>query len=337
MRIAVPASKAQLCLQHHGGQSMATSKLFVITGATSGMGLELARALVRSPFARLIVGARAPAKAHQLGEIAPSSRLSILPLDLENLESVRSFAAAAASECQGAPIGGIACNAGIQLPGPLELTEIGVERTFAANHLGHFLLVHALLPYLAPGAPVVSTASGTHDPADKLARRFGFRGAIFPNADAVARGVLDPKASITQQGIDRYATSKLCNILFTSEMARRVPPEQARFIAFDPGLMPGTGLARERSAFEQFGWSRLMPALKYVVSGVSTPQRSAAALAEVLNGVKHTGRTGLHVDYTLAETQTSDESRRPELARDLYDTSARLSGVAPTCSHLATI
>jgi hypothetical protein len=54
---------------------------------------------------------------------------------------------------------------------------------------------------------------------------FGIRGAIFPGAEAVARGVLDAKAALKQQGMDRYATSKLCNILFTFEMARRVPRE----------------------------------------------------------------------------------------------------------------
>ena len=74
--------------------------------------------------------------------------------------------------------------------------------------------------------------------------------------------------------MDRYATSKLCNVLFTHAMAARVPAAAARFIAFDPGLMPGTGLARDRSAPERFGWSYVMPLLGRLVPGVSTCRNS---------------------------------------------------------------
>jgi NAD(P)-dependent dehydrogenase (short-subunit alcohol dehydrogenase family) len=308
---------------------MPVTRTFVITGGTSGIGLELVRQLGRDPANTLIVGARSPATAHQLRAAIPKSQLTVLPVDLEQLNSVRSFAQAVpTSMTAGSMIDGIACNAGLQLEGPIEITEDGVERTFAANCLGHFVLVHALLPHLVPGAAVVSTASSAHLPGTKLSSRFGFRGAIFPNAAWVARGQLDPGVSVTQQGVDRYATSKLCNILFTFEMARRVPLSKARFLAIDPGLMPGTGLARDRSSFTRFTWFYLLPTLRFALGSVmSTPARSAAALAALSTGTSYADRTGIHVDFNLTETPTSPDAKRLDFARDLYDVSARLGGI----------
>jgi NAD(P)-dependent dehydrogenase (short-subunit alcohol dehydrogenase family) len=292
------------------------------------MGLELVRQLGRDPANLVIVGARSPATAHELRAAIPETQLTVITLDLEKLSSVRSFAATVLASLKTGGIDGIACNAGLQLEGSIEMTEDGVERTFAANCLGHFVLVHALLSQLAPGAAVVSTASSAHLPGTKIATRFGFRGAIFPNAEAVARGHLDPSVSTVQQGVDRYATSKLCNILFTFEMARRVPLSKARFLALDPGLMPGTGLARGRSSFTRFTWFYFLPTLRIFLGSVmSTPARSAEALAALLSGTRYGDRTAVHVDFTLTETPTSPDAKRQDLARDLYDVSARLGGV----------
>jgi NAD(P)-dependent dehydrogenase (short-subunit alcohol dehydrogenase family) len=308
---------------------MAIPRTFIITGGTSGMGLELVRQLGRDPANVVIVGARSPATAQELRAAIPETQLTLITLDLEKLSSVRSFAATVlASLKPGGLIDGIACNAGLQLEGPIEMTEDGVERTFAANCLGHFVLVHALLSQLSPATAVVSIGSSAHLPGTKIAARFGFRGAIFPNADAVAGGQLDPSVSTVQQGVDRYATSKLCNILFTFEMARRVPLSKARFLVLDPGLMPGTGLARGRSSFTRFTWFYFLPTLRIFLGSVmSTPARSATALAALLTGTLYGDRTSIHVDFTLAETPTSPDAKRQDLARDLYDMSARLGGV----------
>jgi protochlorophyllide reductase len=224
-------------------------------------------------------------------------------------------------------LAGIACNAGLQAGGPLRRSADGHELTFATNHLGHFLLVHELLGLLAPGAAVVSTASGTHDPADRLARRFRFRGAVFPGAEAVARGELDGSVPEKQRAMDRYATSKLCNVLFAYAMAARVPASAARFLAFDPGLMPGTGLARDLSAPERFAWSYAMPLLRFFVPGVSSPARSGAALAKLLGEPRLAPGTGLHLDFRLLRTPTSEASLKEDLQDDLHATSLALCGI----------
>lgn len=280
----------------------------LLSGATSGMGLAAARCLLADPDTRLIVGARRPDGAKQLAALAPPERLRILPLDLASLASVNRFADAVADELGGATLASAACNAGVQIVGPRRLTPDGFEETFQANWLGHAVLIERLLPALAPFAPVVMTASGTHDPANGTARLFGFRGGLFPGIDGVAAGNLDVNASIKQQGLDRYATSKLVMILHVYALARSRPPDGPRYLAFDPGLMPGTGLARDRSAIERWGWSNLLPRLTPLLSGTSTAEASARALARLLASSAHPAGNGVHVDYRLSLTRSSEAS-----------------------------
>ncbi len=179
---------------------------------------------------------------------------------------------------------------------------------------------------LAPGAAVVGTASGTHDPEDLHARRFGFRAGLSGSAASVARGDLDPGATERQAAADRYATSKLCNIRLTAGRAARVPAGAARFLALDPGLMPGTGLARERSAGGRFGWRCVLPVLGRAIPGVSSPARSGSALAALLTD--RALPSGARLDHRPRAETTSPDSRRRDLAEELPATSAALCGVA---------
>jgi NAD(P)-dependent dehydrogenase (short-subunit alcohol dehydrogenase family) len=127
--------------------------------------------------------------------------------------------------------------------------------------------------------------------------------------------------------MDRYATSKLCNILFAHAMAARVPASAARFLAFDPGLMPGTGLARDLSAPERFAWSYVMPIVGRLVPGVSSPARSGAALARLLSEPELAPGTGLHFDFRLRQTPTSELSRSKDAQDDLHRTSLALCDI----------
>ncbi|WP_296336582.1 SDR family NAD(P)-dependent oxidoreductase [Reyranella sp.] len=286
-----------------------SSSHHLVTGATSGIGLELAGRLLADPTCRLVVGARRPEAAAVLRALAGPERLTILPLDLASLASTTTFAELVERHLAGDKLASFAANAGLQITGPCRLTADGYEETFQANFLGHAVLIERLLPHLAPGAPVILTASGTHDPAIRAARMFGFRGGLFVGADRVAKGDLDPAASVKQQGMDRYATSKLCVILHVYALARRATADGPHFIAFDPGLMPGTGLARERSGLERWAWSNVLPVVARALPGTSTAQASGAAYAELLTGRAFPGGTGLHIDFTLAEVPSSHDSR----------------------------
>lgn len=252
--------------------------------------------------------------------------MTILPLDLASLASVRCFARTVIKHLKSRQLSAIALNAGIQITTGLRTSEDGYELTFASNYLGHFLLTFLLWPALAEKAVVISTASGTHDPNDSGAKRFGFRGGVFPSAEAVAYGRLDTSATSEQQCLDCYATSKLCNLLFTYNMARRVPADRARFLAFDPGLMPGTALARDRGFMARFAWENIMLLMRLFTPGVSSPEHSSRALSRLLTDPSIAPTTGLHFDYGLKQTKTSDGSQREDWQRDLYETSIRLSG-----------
>jgi protochlorophyllide reductase len=221
--------------------------LHLVTGGTSGIGLELVRMLLADPANRVIVGARRPGEASGLRALADEGRLEILPLDLASLASTVAFANAVIARLAGDRLSSLAANAGVQNVAGRRMTVDGYEETLQANWLAHALMIERLLPVLAPGAPVVFTASGTHDPASATARLFGFRGGLYRGIERVARGDLDGSASETQQGLDRYATSKLVAILHVYARARSTPAGGPRWFAFDPGLMPWSAGPGRRS------------------------------------------------------------------------------------------
>jgi NAD(P)-dependent dehydrogenase (short-subunit alcohol dehydrogenase family) len=302
------------------------SAIHLVTGATSGLGLELARLLLADPSARLIVGARRPAEATALRSLAAGDRLEILPLDLASLASTRAFARSVVSRLGSERLASLAANAGLQIVRETRVTIDGYEETFQANWLSHAALFDGLRPCLAPGAPVVITASGTHDPADAGARRFGFRGGIYPGIDRVARGELDNGVSQKQQGMDRYATSKLVAILHVYALARSTPADGPRWFAFDPGLMPGTGLARGRSAIERWGWSTILPVLARAIPGASTPRRSAETYARLLTGRLFPRDSGVHLDFSGERTASSADSHRVDWQEEVAAFARKLAG-----------
>jgi NAD(P)-dependent dehydrogenase (short-subunit alcohol dehydrogenase family) len=299
-------------------------KVIVLTGASSGLGLALAKILAeQSPF-QIAASVREPGRAEQLRRVVPERRLRVLTADLASLEQVARFANDSVDYAGSGNIAGVACIAGVQVISGDRFSPDGFELTFATNHLAHHLLVRKLLPHMDRGARVVFIGSGTHDPAEVGARKFGFRGARYTSARELARGDADTTVSDRQRGFDRYATSKLCNVVSAYEWARQIDPASARFIAFDPGLMPGTGLAREYGLWQRLAWNYVLPAMAPLMKGVSSAERSAAVLAELLQGTRAEGQTGVHLNCTGKEVRSSADSYRPEIARDLFDGSDEL-------------
>jgi protochlorophyllide reductase len=182
----------------------------VITGATRGLGLHAAEALAATPGWRVVLAVRDEEEGRRV-----AARLGggtgVVALDLASLESVR--AAAAELREEHAPLDALVLNAGLQVTRADRTTRDGFELTFGVNHLGHFLLVALLEEALAPAARIVAVSSGTHfgsfrkagpypaprwRPAPELARPDGGSGQVA------------------------YATSKLANVLFAYEAARRL-------------------------------------------------------------------------------------------------------------------
>lgn len=129
----------------------------------------------------------------------------------------------------------------------------------------------------------------------------------------------------------RYTTSKLANVLFSYELARRLPPG-VTVNAFDPGLMPGTGLAREQPAPLRFVWNHLLPRIlpmmrRLISPNIHTPAESGAALARLVLDPVLAKVSGKYFEG-LREISSSAESYDATRAAELWQASAALTGIA---------
>ena len=153
---------------------------------------------------------------------------------------------------------------------------------------------------------------------------------------ALAKGNFGPLAaqdSPTKLGQRSYTTSKLANVYFSHELARRLPAG-VTVNAFDPGLMPGTGLVREGSAPLRFLWHqvlpRIIPLLRRALSpNIHTPAESGAALAQLVLDPALAGTSGQYFEGTR-EIRSSTESYDRARAEGLWQTSAALTGTDAT-------
>jgi NAD(P)-dependent dehydrogenase (short-subunit alcohol dehydrogenase family) len=295
------------------------SKTYVVVGASTGLGQETARILARAN--RVIVCGRDVERV--IGAV-PGAK-SAVRVDLTDLRDVER----AAFELRAlGPIDGLVCNAGVQHTGAPAFTRDGFEETFAVNHLAHFAMVMHLARDLAPGARVAFIGSGTLDPADRGARRFGFRGGQYTDAHALARGDGDPAVDEAQRARDRYATSKLCNLLAMAAIARRVPAERFATFALDPGVMPGTNLARQYSAVQRFLWHTLLRGVAWAMPGASSARCSGEALAWLMTAPELAGSTSRYFDYRREEIVGWYGQDRVDWGEDLYASSLALCGIA---------
>jgi NAD(P)-dependent dehydrogenase (short-subunit alcohol dehydrogenase family) len=299
---------------------MTQANYYLFTGATSGLGLEAAKQLAGAERNSIIIaGVRKPSKMGILRRAIPQEQLIILELDTSSLASVKSFAAEVRDVLKTNSISGMALNAGVQIVSGDQFSVDGHELTFATNVFGHIALFDQLEASLSPSAVIVSTASGTHDKDHKLAKPYKFYGGYFPSAAEVAAGRVSESVDKAQMGRDRYATSKLCNVLFTYAMARKFGESGPRFIAFDPGLMPGTELARDQPAAIRFAWKNILPAAAKLIDGTSTAQRSGGVLAQLLAAKLLSIGTGLHVEFTGHHIPSSTLSHDKEIQDALID------------------
>jgi len=285
-------------------------KTILITGATRGLGLAFAEQLAQDPDVRLVLAVRdlkaGNALAQRLGKNAQA-----VHLDMASQSSIASFL-----ESWQTPLDVLINNAGLQVHGPTAFSEDGVELSLAVNHLGVLQLTKGLLPML-DGGTVLTIGSGTHNPNDREAKMFGFRGGRFTSISALARGETDAPSE-RQAGMDRYATSKLVAMATTVELARR--DTNTRFMTFDPGLMPGTGLVRTAPRVVQMAWTFIMPLAVPLIPGASTPEASATVGCQIaLDPASRSGETYDHRGKVSKDVW--DKVSDPEFGRIVVDQS----------------
>lgn len=258
----------------------------LITGGTINMGYHAALSIARKhPDYLIVISSRSDPNdaASTINKTLSQKNVIFLPLDLSSSSNVRSYATNWASKSY-PPIQALLLNAALQFPGDLTLTDEGIEKTFAITHVGHALLFHLLCPFLAPKARVVITASGVHDPALKT----GMPKPIYTSAEYLAH----PPAEIAKgDGRRHYVHAKLANILWTYALQKRLEEsgneKEISVLAMDPGLMPGSGLAREYPPFARWLWNNLLPRiipvlrLAFGTDNVHTTKESGESLARL--------------------------------------------------------
>lgn len=274
----------------------------LVTGATSGIGEATAVGLARLGARVLLVGrdpARGEASLAKVRRASGNDTASLLIADLASLEQVRSLAAAVQERAPQLHV--LVNNAGV-VNLRRETTVDGLETTFAVNHLAYFLLTRLLLDRLRASAParIVNVASEGH--------RFG---------------VLDvddlQTAHKPYSWMRVYGTSKLANVLFTYELARRLEGSGVTANCLHPGAV-GTGLGANNGRLGRIVLPLVRPFLRSPEGGA----RTSIYLASSDEVAAVSGRYFIR----CRARPSSAASRDAALARRLWDASEVLTGLA---------
>ena len=282
-------------------------RLAVVTGANTGLGFETARVLA-ARGASVVLAVRDTGKGKQaaarIAATAPGADVMVQPLDLASLDSVR--AAAAELRARHPRIDLLINNAGVMFT-PRQATRDGFELQLGTNHLGHFALTGLLLEQMlpVPGSRVVTVSSLAH----RIRARINFD---------------DLHGERSYRRVAAYSQSKLANLMFTYELARRLAAAGTTIaVAAHPGLA-GTELTRNSPPIAAFFYARV---ISQKAAMGALPTLRAATDPGVLGGQYYgPGRLfGARGYPKLA--QPSRQSRDTAIQRRLWTVSEELTRV----------
>ena len=270
------------------------NRTFIVTGANTGIGKVTAKELARRG-AHVILACRSKDKAapvlEQIQRDTGTTTAEHVQLELGDLASVRACAEAIAS--RGIPIHGLINNAG--MAGSKGLTRDGFELTWGVNHLGPYLFTRLLLDRVkqAGQARIVNVASASHYNATGI------------DWDALQQ----PTRSAT--GMREYAVSKLSNVLFAKELARRLDGTGVTTYALHPGVV-ATDV-----------WRHVPGPLRWLIKRfMITPEQGAVASLRCATAPELAGQTGRYSDVGGTEREPSQLAGDSELAKALWTRSA---------------
>jgi NAD(P)-dependent dehydrogenase (short-subunit alcohol dehydrogenase family) len=276
-------------------------KVVVVSGGTSGIG-EIAAQRLAALGARIVLVARDPARGeqtlNQLRESNSSVAHSVHYADLSRLSEMKRVAAAiAAAEPR---IDVLVNNAGA-LFGSRQVTEDNLERTFAANHMNYFVMTLGLRDSLMAAAParVVNTASDAHK---------GYR-LDFNDLQ-----------STNYSGIRAYGRSKLCNILFTRELARRWAGQGVTANCLHPGFVA--------TRFGDGSGGFLSSVVRVAKAFAITPQKGAETIVYLASAPEVATTTGEYF-YKCQPAHPTSGALDDAAANRLWLESASIAGIAP--------
>jgi len=282
-------------------------RLAVVTGANTGLGFETAQVLA-ARGASVVLAVRdaekGKAAAARIAGTAPGANVTVQPLDLTSLDSIR--AAAAELRARHPRIDLLINNAGVMFP-PKQTTDDGFELQLGTNHLGHFALTGLLLEQMlpVPGSRVVTVSSLAHRRRARI------------NFD-------DLQGERSYRRVAAYSQSKLANLMFTYELQHRLSGAGTTIaVAAHPGLA-GTELTRNSPPIAAFFYARV---ISQKAAMGALPTLRAATDPGVLGGQYYgPGRLfGARGYPKLA--QPSRQSRDTAIQRRLWTVSEELTRV----------
>lgn len=286
-----------------------SGRTFLVTGATSGLGLASAKALARAG-GQVVLGGRSVSRLSAAQQQIPHETQSVL-IDLADLDSVRNAPA-------DLPVDGLDVlinNAGVMAP-PLQRTADGFEMQIGTNHLGHFALTGLLLPRMpvTAGARVVTVSSAAH--------RMGAMGLDDLNYEH--RRYFAWSA---------YGQSKLANLLFMAELDRRARAADwsLKSVAAHPGFS-ATNLQFAGPAIAHNPIGRQLTRAVNAIMGQSAdsgarPQLYAATMPDVLSGQYFGPQDFFETRGAPRRVGRTSAAKDPVVAARLWDLSEELTGV----------
>ncbi|MBF2078010.1 MAG: protochlorophyllide reductase [Synechococcales cyanobacterium T60_A2020_003] len=312
----------------------------VITGASSGVGLNAAKALADRGW-YVIMACRNLEKAQNAARSIgmPEDSYMILPLDLASLASVRQFVDK--FRATGRSLESLVCNAAVYLPlekEPLR-SEDGYELSVATNHLGHFLLCNLMLEDLkkSPAADkrLVILGTVTANPKELGGKIPIPAPPDLGNMDGLAAGFKAPIAMIDGKSFKSgkaYKDSKLCNVLTMRELHRRYHDETGiTFSSLYPGCVADTPLFRHHFPLFQkiFPWFQ-----KNITGGYVSQQTAGERVATVVanpdykpSGVYWSWGNRQKEGRKAFLQELSNEALNDDKAQRLWELSAKLVGL----------
>ncbi|MGK7876369.1 MAG: protochlorophyllide reductase [Xenococcaceae cyanobacterium] len=310
-----------------------------ITGASSGVGLQAAKALAQTGQWHIVMACRDLSKTERAAQTVgmPQDSYTIIHLDLASLESVRKFVKE--FRATGRSLDALVCNAAVYMPLLKEprFSVDGYELSVATNHLGHFLLCNLMLEDLKnsqsaePRLVILGTV--THNPKE-------LGGKIPPRPDlgelkGFEEGFKKPHSMIDGKKfnpVKAYKDSKVCNVLTMRELHRRYHSETGiTFSSLYPGCVATTALFRNHYPLFQ----KLFPLFqKYITGGFVSEELAGQRVAAVVAAPEYS-QSGVYWSWGNRQKkdgksfvqEVSDEAGDDDKAQRLWELSEKLVGL----------